>query len=239
MRSWPPASTATVPVASVALWPRASMPRARPDTTTNPASPSARASRSVKVRPDAEALREPTMATIGRARHPARRARAMSGGALSIACSVARIVRLAERDEAGATPRRLRQLALRLGLARHLSMSRAAASRQFGRASSAAPAPPKRLMSVRKVRGPMLSERMSRSQSIRCSSVSRYTCEARRSSLASDPAFRSRRQPFMFFAVLPPQQGGERHERRRHRAWPSAHSTTGVAALATSADSEE
>src|ERR1700726_218526 len=42
MRLWPPASTATVPVARLARWAAASMPRARPDTTTRPASPSSR-----------------------------------------------------------------------------------------------------------------------------------------------------------------------------------------------------
>ena len=102
---------------------------------------------------------------------------------------------------------------LRLGPRRHLEHG---AGRRVAPDSGERRAPPRLrrsgLMSVRKVHRPMLSERMSRSQSIRCSSV------RRRSSLASDPAFRSRRQPFQVLAVLPPQQGGERHERRRHRA---------------------
>jgi hypothetical protein len=36
MRSWPPASTAIVPVARLPRWAAASMPRARPETTAKP-----------------------------------------------------------------------------------------------------------------------------------------------------------------------------------------------------------
>ena len=44
----------------------ASTPRASPEAITKPASPSSRARRSANFRPAAEALREPTIATIGR-----------------------------------------------------------------------------------------------------------------------------------------------------------------------------
>ena len=67
MRLWPPASTAMVPVARLARWAAASMPRASPDTTAKPASPSSRASRPANLIPAAEALRAPTTAIIGRA----------------------------------------------------------------------------------------------------------------------------------------------------------------------------
>ena len=43
------------------------MPRARPDAITNPASPRSRARRSANLMAAAEALRAPTIATIGRA----------------------------------------------------------------------------------------------------------------------------------------------------------------------------
>ena len=60
---------------------------ASPDTTTRPASPRPRASRSVKARPAVEALREPTIATeaLGSAAGSPRTA--ISGGAVSVACS--------------------------------------------------------------------------------------------------------------------------------------------------------
>ena len=62
--STPPATTATVPTASAASCAAASMPRARPETTTRPAKPSSRARVSANLRARAEALRAPTMAII-------------------------------------------------------------------------------------------------------------------------------------------------------------------------------
>jgi hypothetical protein len=83
----PPASTATVPFATLARCAPASMPRARPETTTNPASPRPRASRPAILMPAAEALRAPTMATHGFVSTEASPRTAISGGASSIAAS--------------------------------------------------------------------------------------------------------------------------------------------------------
>lgn len=62
-------------------------PPASPETTTRPASPKPRASRSVKARPAVEALREPTMATEGLRSVAGSPRTAISGGAVSVACS--------------------------------------------------------------------------------------------------------------------------------------------------------
>lgn len=59
--------TAKVPVAKVAAWPSPSMSSARPDTMTNPAAPKSAEMSRVSLRPAANALRAPTMATVGRA----------------------------------------------------------------------------------------------------------------------------------------------------------------------------
>jgi hypothetical protein len=67
MCAWPPASTAIVPVARLAAWAAASMPRASPETTAKPASPNSRAIIWVNFSPAPEALREPTIATKGSA----------------------------------------------------------------------------------------------------------------------------------------------------------------------------
>src|SRR6516164_43082 len=76
-----------VPVARLARWAAASMPRARPETTAKPAAPRSRASRSAKRRPAAEALRAPTTATAGRRSAAVLPRTARSGGASSIICS--------------------------------------------------------------------------------------------------------------------------------------------------------
>jgi hypothetical protein len=76
-----------VPVARLALCAAASIPRASPDTTTKPASPSSRAIICVNLSPAPEALREPTVATIGRASAAALPRIVRSGGASSIICS--------------------------------------------------------------------------------------------------------------------------------------------------------
>src|SRR5450631_119855 len=68
MRLCPPASAAMVPVARLPRWAAVSMPRASPDTTARPASPSSRARRPASLMPAAEALRAPTTAIIGRSR---------------------------------------------------------------------------------------------------------------------------------------------------------------------------
>jgi len=60
------------------------MPRASPETTTNPAAPRSRASCAAIFAPAAEALREPTIATIGRASAESLPRTASSGGASSI-----------------------------------------------------------------------------------------------------------------------------------------------------------
>ena len=69
--STPPATTAAVPVSSAPTCAAASMPRARPETTTSPPWPSPAASSRASRRPLAEALRAPTTATIGRASNSA------------------------------------------------------------------------------------------------------------------------------------------------------------------------
>ena len=158
---------------------------------------------------------------------------ASKGGAVSIACSALRIVRLAERDEADrrdATPPRSR--------ARPPRGWRACRAGRAGRRGPAAPrerraAPPKRLTRARNVRGPMFSERISRSQSSRCSSLRR---SAHRSPSARS-GLRSRPQ------AVGCSRGASTREARRGRrtarpsdARRSHHSTAGVAALAISAD---
>ena len=62
-----------VPVARLAPCAAASIPRARPETMAKPASARSRASFCVNFRPAPEALREPTIATIGSDKAPSRR----------------------------------------------------------------------------------------------------------------------------------------------------------------------
>ena len=75
------------------------MPRARPDTVANPASQSPRVIRSVIFTLAAEALREPTIATGGIARHSGIAADRNQGRRVVDHLQPARIVRLAERDQ--------------------------------------------------------------------------------------------------------------------------------------------
>src|SRR5262249_44405156 len=75
-----------VPVARLARWAAASMPRARPETTAKPAAPRSRASRSAKRRPAAEALRAPTTATAGRCSTAVWPRTARSGGGAAVIC---------------------------------------------------------------------------------------------------------------------------------------------------------
>ena len=70
-----------VPVASEALWAAASMPRARPETVVNPASPRPRASRAAIFKPGKDALREPTRAAMGRSKTDVSPFTARMGGA--------------------------------------------------------------------------------------------------------------------------------------------------------------
>jgi hypothetical protein len=65
----------------------ASIPRASPETTIKPTSPSSRAIICVNLSPAPDALREPTIATIGRASAVASPRMVRSGGASSIICS--------------------------------------------------------------------------------------------------------------------------------------------------------
>ncbi len=58
------AITATVPLSMAERWAAPSMPRARPDTTTKPASAEAATDAFGHLVPPREALREPTMATV-------------------------------------------------------------------------------------------------------------------------------------------------------------------------------
>ena len=85
------------------------------------------------------------------------------------------IVGLAERDEAHAELARRRRARARSPRASATRIGRRAPPRRArsGSASSAARAPPQSLISARKVRGPTFSERISRSQSNRCSSERR------------------------------------------------------------------
>ena len=79
---------------------------------TYPACPRPRASRSAKVSPAAEALREPTIATAAFCSASARPRSARIGGAESICLQDRRIIRLAERDEAHPDLARRDELAL-------------------------------------------------------------------------------------------------------------------------------
>ena len=115
MRSRPPASTATVPVARLARCAAASMPRARPETIDEAGLAELAREPLGEFRPAAEALREPTIATIGReqhrelAAHRDERRRVVDRG------EPLRIGRLAERDERHAEPARRLELALGVG----------------------------------------------------------------------------------------------------------------------------
>ena len=111
MRSWPPASTATVPVGRLARCAAASMPRASPEAIAKPASPSSRASRSANFCPAADALREPTIATIGREKHRKIAAQRDEGRRIVDRGKPLRIGGFADRDEFHA------QIACRLELA--------------------------------------------------------------------------------------------------------------------------
>jgi hypothetical protein len=69
-----------------ALCAAVSIPRASPEITTKPASARSRARRVVKVRPLAEALREPTIPTAGLLRTAALPRTQIMGGDESAAC---------------------------------------------------------------------------------------------------------------------------------------------------------
>jgi hypothetical protein len=149
------------------------MPRASPETMVKPASPTARASRSVKVIPAADALRDPTIASMGRASALASPRTTISGGAESIArraFGYSGSPVATKRPPSRCVASISRSTSSRLAIFRPGRPLRRAI---WGSASSAAPAPPWRLTSVWKVRGPMLSDRISHSQAILCSSVRR------------------------------------------------------------------
>ena len=85
----PPAITATVPPSSAPLCAAVSMPRARPETTTMPASArSAAIFRAIRM-PSDEAFRAPTIATSGRARSAEEPRAHRSGGASGMSASAA------------------------------------------------------------------------------------------------------------------------------------------------------
>jgi hypothetical protein len=85
--SIPPAMTAIVPLASAPACAAASMPRAKPETTTRPSPARSCASVRAKRIAPADALRAPTIATAGRASRPVSPATISTGGALSISPS--------------------------------------------------------------------------------------------------------------------------------------------------------
>ena len=66
---------AIVPFVRLAPCAAASIPRARPETMAKPASARSRASFCVNFKPAPEALREPTIATIGSEKRASRRER--------------------------------------------------------------------------------------------------------------------------------------------------------------------
>ena len=152
----------------------ASIPRASPDTIANPASPSSWASRAAILPPAADALREPTIATIGCASSRALPRTEIRDGASSMLARA--------RGYSGSC-----KPTSRTSSARSASISRSASARRatrvgrfapprlasVGNASSAAPALPNDRMRARNVRGPTFSLRMSRSQSIRSWSLRR------------------------------------------------------------------
>src|SRR5262249_43936174 len=74
-----------VPAERLARWAAASIPRARPEATTNPAAPRWCASACASFWPAADALRDPTIATIGRTRAAPLPRTASSGGGAAMA----------------------------------------------------------------------------------------------------------------------------------------------------------
>ena len=150
-----------------------SMPRASPDAMPKPASPNSRAMRSANFTPAAEALRAPTIATIGMRQRGRLAAHGKQRRRIVDHLQPQRVVRLAERHQADA--HRGGRLELALGIGARADAGRAGRAAAAGELGQARRAPlralPQWFSSVRKVRGPTFSLRISRSQSIRCSSV--------------------------------------------------------------------
>ncbi len=133
-----------MPVASDARCAAASMPRASPETTAKPASPSSRAIRWVNLTPAPEALREPTMATSGSANTAAWPRMAIKRRRVVDHLQRQRIIGFAQRHESDAELLRGRDFALGLGARINLLVALAPPRRASdGSASSAARAPPK------------------------------------------------------------------------------------------------
>ena len=95
---------------------------------TKPASPRSRASWLANFNPAAEALREPTIATIGRNNVPAAPRTARSGGASSSVASRRRITRFLRRDQADAKRLACGEFGAGLLLAANAAVTRGAAA---------------------------------------------------------------------------------------------------------------
>ena len=166
--STPPATTATVPTASAASCAAASMPRARPDTTTSPAKPRSRARVSANLRASARGVAGADhgdhllLQQMRMAQHADQRRRRIQRR------QPARIFRLAGRDHAPAQFRQRFQLAR--GIAR-IGQDESSCRRRAAPCAAVRPArraaEPKRAIRLWKVTGPTCSVRASLSQSRR------------------------------------------------------------------------
>ena len=232
-----------VPVARLARCAAASMPRASPETMTKPASPRSRASRSANFRPAADALREPTIATIGRdkrrelAAHRDQRRRVVDRGKPRRIVRLRRARRSARR--AGAPPRsRARP--------RRADRSRMPAPRRrAARARAARRAPRARCRNGRPARGTCAARHC------RCGSAAASRAAPRRSSVRSrslgasarllaDLAFGALQQPRDVGAMHDEDQDREQQEQPALRAARRAtRNRPAIAAQAISEASEE
>jgi hypothetical protein len=161
--SAPPPITAIVPVASEPRCAPASIPRTRPEATTNPAAPRSLVMRSANLIPSAEALRAPTTATLSRFRSSVRPRTVSKGGGGSIPRSPSgKSGSMAQRTRppSAVTASISRLASASDGIRRPPPPFRAS----LGAASSAARGSGNLSISAAKVEGPMPSVRASRSQ---------------------------------------------------------------------------
>ena len=111
------------------------MPRARPEMTTNPASPRSRASEPANFNPAPDALREPTIAIIGRHQRLDRAAHAEQGRRVVDRGEPWRVAGFSWRNQADADfPARVEFRARLLFAADAAGTRRAATPRQIGQA---------------------------------------------------------------------------------------------------------
>ena len=179
----PPASTATVPLCTLAAWAAPSMPRASPETTMTPCSPSPRARSPAKRNPTPDALRAPTMAQAARSVMSSGPSVVITGGGGSRAASPAG--KSGSHAHNRRAPIRSSQSCSASASSREAGISalaRPPLRASSGSASSAASAVPKRFISSWKVTGPTPRVRASLSQAVRPAGLSsvRFTLSSLR-----------------------------------------------------------